>query len=156
MIKLRNCGLRSVKHFEFGRNLDRLYLQRVLISRVYQDDSKNRSKENGKKQCINMSEQIPSAISSKYQVFRDEDASVILDVEEERLQHLQTLELPQEQDKGDEFSDLNFERKCPFILPVKNIPTMNLYYCIRCYVVRISPHWKLEFKVCYTQSSSAV
>jgi hypothetical protein len=116
MIKLRNCILRSVQHFEFGRKLDQLYSQRVLISRLYQDDSKNRSKENGKTQPINMTEQIPSAISSKYQVFRDEDALVILDVEEERLQHLQTLELPQVQDQEDEFSDLNLERKCSFSL----------------------------------------
>jgi hypothetical protein len=114
MITLTNCGLRSAKRFEFGRNLYQLYSRRVLFSRFYQDDPENRSKENGKKQGFNMSEQIPSAISSKYQVFRDEDAAVILDVEEERLKHQQTLELPQEQDKEDEFSDLNLERKCSF------------------------------------------
>jgi hypothetical protein len=114
MIKLRNCAIRGVQHFEFGRNLDQFYSQRVLTSRLYQDDQKNKSKENGKEQRCNMFEQIPSAISSKYQVFRDEDASVILDVEEERLQHMQTLELPQEQEKEDEFSDLNLDRKCLF------------------------------------------
>jgi hypothetical protein len=59
-----------------------------------------------------MSEQIPSAISSKYQLFRDEDAAVILDVEEERLKHQETLELPQEQDKEYGFSDLKLEREC--------------------------------------------
>lgn len=114
MITLKNCGIRSAKRFEFGRNLYQLYSQRVLFSKLYQDDLKNRSKESGKKQGFNMlSEQIPSAISSKYQVFRDEDAAVILDVEEEKLKHVQTLELPEEQDKEDEFSDLNLERKWP-------------------------------------------
>lgn len=114
MIALRNCGIRSAKCFEFGRNLYQLYSQRVLFSRLYQDGPENRGKENGKKQGFSMSEQIPSAISSKYQVFRDEDSAVILDVEEERLKHLQTLELSQEEDKEDEFSDLNLDRKCSF------------------------------------------
>jgi hypothetical protein len=115
MITLKNCGIRSAKHFEFGRNLYQLYSQRVLCSRLCQEDPENRSKESRKKQGFNMlSEQTPSAISSKYQVFRDEDAAIILDVEEERLKHLQTLELPQEQDKEDEFSYLNLERKCSF------------------------------------------
>ncbi|PNF32411.1 hypothetical protein B7P43_G04874 [Cryptotermes secundus] len=121
MITLRNCGIRSAKSFESGRNLYQVYSQRVLFSRLYQVDSEKGNKENGKKHGFSISEQIPSAISSKYQVFRDEDATVILDVEEERLKHLQTLELPQEQDKEDEFSDLNLERGVHGVFDIEEI-----------------------------------
>lgn len=76
---------------------------RVLFERFYQDDGKERRTGTEK-------EHIPSAISGKYQVFRDEDAAVILDVEEERLKHLETLDLTHKQYE-DEFSGLNLESK---------------------------------------------
>jgi hypothetical protein len=107
MNTLRNYGLKNVARLKFGR---RLYLQfspRLLHERLYQDDSKDRRKGTE-------TQEIPSAISLKYQVFRDEDAAVILDVEEERLKHLETLEGPHEQFKGDEFSGLNLESECYF------------------------------------------
>ena len=54
-----------------------------------------------------------TAMSPKYEVFRDEDAPVILDVEEERIKYLDSL---QEKKKEDEFSGLNLKSECPFIL----------------------------------------
>jgi hypothetical protein len=85
------------------------------MSGLYRDDTKNVQKENEKQGVSRFSEQIPSAISSKYQIFRDEDATVILDVEEEKSKHLQSLKFPQEQDKEDEFSGLNLESKHLFM-----------------------------------------
>jgi hypothetical protein len=103
MIALRNCGIKNVGRLKFGRHLYQQHSPRVLLERFYQDDGKERRAGTDK-------QQIPSAISGKYQVFRDEDATVILDVEEERLKHLETLDLPQKQYE-DEFSGLNLESK---------------------------------------------
>lgn len=47
------------------------------------------------------------ALAPKYEIFKDEDASVILDVDEERLKYLKTL---QEKKKEDEFCGLNMKR----------------------------------------------
>ena len=102
MITLRNCGIKNVRRLKFGRHM--YYQQhspRVLHERFYQDDAKERCTGTEK-------QQIPSAISSKYQIFRDEDAKVILDVEEERLKYLETLHIPHKQYE-DEFSGLNLE-----------------------------------------------
>ena len=103
MIALRNCGIRNFGRLKFGRHLYLQHSPRVLLERFYQDDGKERRTDTEKYQ-------IPSAISGKYQVFRDEDASVILDVEEERLKHLETLDLPHKQYE-DEFSGLNLQSK---------------------------------------------
>lgn len=105
MITLRNCGIRNVIRLKWGRHLYQQYSPRVLLERCYQDEAKETPKGTGK-------QEIPSAISLKYQVFRDDDATVILDVEEERLKQLKTLDLPHRQFKDDEFSGLNLEREC--------------------------------------------
>jgi len=102
MIALRNCGIKNVGRLKFGRHVYQQHSPRVL-ERFYQDDGKERRTGTEK-------QQIPSAISGKYQVFRDEDAAVILDVEEERLKHLETRDLPHKQYE-DEFSGLNLESK---------------------------------------------
>jgi hypothetical protein len=107
MITLRNCGIKNVARLKFGRHLYQQYSPRVLLERFYEDEAKETPK--GIEQ-----QQIPSAISLKYQVFRDEDAAVILDVEEERLKHLEILDVPHQQYKDDEFSGLNLERECYF------------------------------------------
>jgi hypothetical protein len=104
MIALRNCGIKNFGRLKFGRHLYQQDSPRVLLERFYQDNGKERRTGTEKRQ-------IPSAISGKYQVFRDEDAAVILDVEEERLKHLETLDLPHKQNE-DEFSGLNLESKC--------------------------------------------
>jgi len=101
MIALRNCGIKNVGRLKFGRHLYQKHSPSVLLERFYQDDGKERRTGTEK-------QQIPSAISSKYKVFRDEDATVVLDVEEERLKHLETLDLPPKPYE-DEFSGLNLE-----------------------------------------------
>jgi hypothetical protein len=101
MITLRNCGIKNVGRLKLGRHVYQQHLPRVLVEKFYQDDAKKRRTGIEK-------HQLPSAISGKYQIFKDEDAPVILDVEEERLKHLQTLDLPHKQYE-DEFSGLNLE-----------------------------------------------
>jgi hypothetical protein len=113
MFTLKNYGIKIVQRLQFGRHVYQVYLPRLQHSKLYEVDSKNFEKEE-KQGFSNLSEQIPSAISSKYNIFRDEDASVILDVEEERLKH---LEFPQEQDK-DEFSGLNLGSRCSFVYSI--------------------------------------
>lgn len=103
MIALRNCGIKNVGRLKFGKHLYPRQSPRMLLERFYQDDGKERRTATDK-------QQIPSAISDKYQVFRDEDAAVILDVEEERLKHLETVDLSRKQYE-DEFSGLNLESK---------------------------------------------
>jgi hypothetical protein len=103
MIALRNCGIKNVGRLKFGRHVFQQHSPRVLLERFYEDDGKGRRTGTER-------QQIPSTISGKYQVFRDEDAAVILDVEEERLKHLETLDLPHKQ-YDDEFSGLNLESK---------------------------------------------
>jgi hypothetical protein len=103
MIALRNCGIKNVGRLKFGRHLYQQHSPRLLVERFYQDDWKERRTGTEK-------QQISSAISGKYQVFRDEDATVILDVEEERLKHLETLDIRHKQYE-DEFSGLNLESK---------------------------------------------
>jgi hypothetical protein len=101
MITLRNCGIKNVGRLKFGRQGYQQHSPRVLLEKFYQDDAKGR-------RTGTETQQIPSAISGKYQIFRDQDAAVILDVEEERMKHLQTLDLPHKQYE-DEFSGLNLE-----------------------------------------------
>jgi hypothetical protein len=112
MNTLRNYGIKNVQCLQFGRNSYQVFSPRMQLSRLYQGGSKNIKTEKEESQGFsNLSEQIPSAISSKYNIFRDEDAAVILDVEEERLKH---RKFPQEQDK-DEFSGLNLGSRCSFV-----------------------------------------
>lgn len=101
MITLRNCGVKNIGRLKCSRHLYQQLSRSVLHKRFYQDDTKERRTGTEK-------QQIPSAISSKYQIFKDEDAAVILDVEEERLKHLETLHIPHKQYE-DEFSGLNLE-----------------------------------------------
>lgn len=57
---------------------------------------------------------VPTAVASRYQVFKDDDASVILDVDEERQRLSAEGELDEmvEQTLSDIYAGLNMERKC--------------------------------------------
>lgn len=59
---------------------------------------------------------VPTAVASKYQLFKDDDASVILDIEEER-QRL-TDDTSSEETLPDIYAGLNLERKIRWILPI--------------------------------------
>jgi hypothetical protein len=110
MNTLRNYGIKNVQCLQFGRHLCRVSSPRLQPSKLCESGSENVKTE--KVEVVgNLSKQVPSAISSRYNIFRDEDAAVILDVEEERLKH---REFPQEQD-NDEFSGLNLSSRCSFV-----------------------------------------
>lgn len=49
-------------------------------------------------------------MASKYEIFEDKDAEIVLDIYEERLKYSQLLETEQ-QDELDRFAGLNLERK---------------------------------------------
>lgn len=71
------------------------------VRRFSQDDS-TKSPDSKTKQNI-------TAVTSKFEVFRDEDATIILDVEEEREKLNSVIET--EESIVDAFAGLNLERK---------------------------------------------
>ncbi|XP_021917575.1 uncharacterized protein LOC110828823 isoform X2 [Zootermopsis nevadensis] len=115
---LRKCGLKNALCLQFDRHLYNVFSPRIQLSRLYRSGSKN--SEIGKEEnegSSNFSEKTPSTMSSKYNIFRDEDAEVILDVEEERLKQ---RELPQEQSK-DDFFGLNLNRGVHGVFDIEEI-----------------------------------
>lgn len=59
---------------------------------------------------------VPTAVASKYQLFKDDDASVILDIEEER-QRLTDI-TSSEETLPDIYAGLNLERRFRWSLPI--------------------------------------
>lgn len=64
----------------------------VLSQRTLCDNKDNKNKKNDKL------DDVLGAIASKYQVFRDEDSSTILDINEERFKYAQFIETHEELD----------------------------------------------------------
>ncbi|PSN37790.1 hypothetical protein C0J52_13364 [Blattella germanica] len=75
----------------------------IYFKKLFHDDSKD---EDSKRQSAT----ITSTIASKYKVFRDADAPVILDVDEERMKYRETVKNKKEDQREEEFSGLNLER----------------------------------------------
>lgn len=73
---------------------------------------------------------VPTAVASRYQVFKDEDASVILDIDEERerlsgegdLDDIENETLP------DIYAGLNMERELTLLLTHFPVDLMSGYY----------------------------
>lgn len=59
----------------------------------------------------------PTAVAAKYQVFRDDDAPIILDIDEERQRHSNQIEI--EETLPDIYADLNLERNSEYSLHTK-------------------------------------
>lgn len=86
-----------LRHYRNGLN----YFLRSLCDHL---DEKQASKKNK----VEDTNDILGSISSKYQVFRNEDSSTILDVNEERFKYAQFLETEEE---FDIYSGINLNRK---------------------------------------------
>lgn len=71
------------------------------------------SKEPPSKSTEKSSDDVLGSIASKYQVFRNEDSSTILDINEERFKYAQFLE---QQEDFDIYAGLNLERMYEIIL----------------------------------------
>uniref|UniRef100_A0A182Q0W5 Mitochondrial assembly of ribosomal large subunit protein 1 n=1 Tax=Anopheles farauti TaxID=69004 RepID=A0A182Q0W5_9DIPT len=83
--------------------------------------------EDVRKQNKDKQQSVPSArsIAAKYQVFRDTDAPVILDVDEERLLHEAGLQQPQKiQDLPDMYSGIDLSRGKTGVYEIQDLVTV--------------------------------
>nr|CAD7445670.1 unnamed protein product [Timema bartmani] len=89
-----------------------------ICNRFYNDNSDDRL---GKIANQVENKSVPGDVLSKYQVFRDEDSPIILDVEEERRKRLEQTESTLQEAVQDEFSGLNLQRGVNGVFDVEEL-----------------------------------
>lgn len=90
-------------------NNEHIYRNRYISSSMQNYLSKNIA-ENENVNKKDEEHNLPSALTGKYKVFRDEDATVIFDVNEEK-KRIELNELNIEEDEVDPYEGMNLERK---------------------------------------------
>lgn len=78
----------------------------LILSRHFHDEFNTALKK-----PTNNAKDVPAAVASKYQVFKDEDATLILDVDEERQRHNEDVDDEEQEMAKDIYSGLNMERE---------------------------------------------
>lgn len=86
----------------------------------------------------------PTAVTSKYEIFRDENATVILDVEEEREKLNTNVET--EESVADPFEGLNLKRKLNKLAVTVNCHTNSIFQVVKL-VYTTLPIWSKSCNV---------
>ncbi|XP_069698294.1 mitochondrial assembly of ribosomal large subunit protein 1 [Periplaneta americana] len=119
MNTLRSCMIRNFEQIKLFNNVLKLHSSRIVRRLSEDDNSERRTDETQDRDTL--PKKIQSAFSSKYEVFRDSQATVILDVEEERLKYLESITSHREQEKDDEFAGLNLQRGVRGVFDIEDL-----------------------------------
>ncbi|XP_049297138.1 uncharacterized protein LOC125771007 [Anopheles funestus] len=115
--------------------------------------------EEVRKQTKEKQQNVPSArsIAAKYQVFRDTDAPVILDVDEERLLHEAGLQQPEKvHDLPDMYSGINLARGKSGVYEIEDLVTvLRLNNAINIFVCTVPKDIKYVDYMCIVSGRSA-
>lgn len=115
---MRSCILRNLlrarypSHETFGGHAARLLTySRLRLTRKFSSDvKKNKSSDENDDESKDTGYNLAGAINTKYKIFHDKDADVILDVSEEQ-QKILLEDLDKKEEIRDPYADINLNRE---------------------------------------------
>jgi len=94
------------------------------------------------------------AVGSKYQVFRDEDSEIIMDVNEERLKYATSLQTEELEEK-DPFEGLNLERGITGVFDIEDmVSVLKRENSEDLFVATVPPEYKYVDYICVVSGKS--